>query len=85
MGLIHNDPWVESHMWTQQHIGVKGYLEVHNLFLALTGMESNLILQWLHKYVIAKADETRGSITALLRKKRKNILTCKQSLASISL
>ena len=29
---------------------------------------SNLILQWLQKYVIAKAGETRGSRTALLEK-----------------
>ena len=29
---------------------------------------SNLILQWLQKYVIAKAGETRGSRTALLNK-----------------
>ena len=36
--------------------------------VTLTGMGSNLILQWLQKYVIAKAGETRGSRTALFVK-----------------
>ena len=29
MGLGHNDPWVESHMWSQR---VKGHLRVNDLF-----------------------------------------------------
>ena len=33
--------------------------------ITLTGMGSNLILQCLPKYVIAKAGETRGSRTTL--------------------
>ena len=34
MGLGHNDPWVESHMWPQQlnRCGVKGHLGVNDLW-----------------------------------------------------
>ena len=62
MGLGHNDSWVESHMWPQQtwgqrssRVSVSTYFDVF----------SNLILQCLQKYVIAKAGETRGSRTAM--------------------
>ena len=75
MGLGHNDPWVESHMWPQQ-TWVKGHLGVNDLWFKFlekrvsvstyVDVFSNLILQWLQKYVIAKAGETRGSRTALL-------------------
>ena len=74
MGLGHNDPWVESHMWPQQ-TWVKGHLGVNDLWFKFLEKRvsvstyfdvfSNLILQWLQKYVIAKAGETRGSRTAL--------------------
>ena len=75
MGPGHNDPWVESHMWPQQTwgqrssrgqwplvqvFGKKGQC-IHTYF----DVFSNLILQWLQKYVIAKAGETCGSRTAL--------------------
>ena len=75
MGLGHNDPWVESHMWPQQMwgqrssrgqwplvqvFGKKGQC-IHILWCIF---KSNIILQWLQKYVIAKAGETRGSRTA---------------------
>ena len=65
MGLGQNDPWVESRMWPQQPWGQRSS-RGQWLFLTLTGVGSNLILQWLHKYVIAKTGETRGSRTALL-------------------
>ena len=42
-------------------------------FHILWSVFSNLILQWLQKYVIAKSGETRGSRTALL--KTSSILT----------
>ena len=75
MGLGHNDPWVESHMWPQQTwgqrssrgqwplvqvFGKKGQC-IHILWCIF---KSN-ILQWVQKNVIAKAGETRGSRTAL--------------------
>ena len=75
MGLGHNDPWVESHMWPQQTwgqrssrgqwplvqvFGKKGQC-IHILWCIF---KSN-ILQWMQKNVIAKAGETRGSRTAL--------------------
>ena len=60
MRLGHNDPWVESHMWPQQPWGQRSSRGQWP-FLTLTGMGSNLVLQWLHKYVITKAGETRGS------------------------
>ena len=44
MGLGHNEPWVESHMWPQQPWGQR-LSRGHDLFLTLTGMGSNLILQ----------------------------------------
>ena len=57
--------------------GVKGHLGVNDLWFKFLEKRvsistyfdvfSNLILQWLQKYVIAKAGETRGSRTALLR------------------
>ena len=31
MGIGHDDPWVESHMWPQ-HMGVKGHLGVNDLW-----------------------------------------------------
>ena len=71
MGLGHNDPWVES----PHRYGVKGHLGVNDLWFKFLekrvsvstyfDVVSNLILQWLQKYVIAKAGETRGSRTAL--------------------
>ena len=75
MGLGHNDPWVELHMWPQQTwgqrssrgqwplvqvFGKKGQC-IHILWCIF---KSN-ILQWMQKNVIAKAGETRGSRTAL--------------------
>ena len=80
MGLGHNDPWVESHMWPQQTWGQRSsrgqwplvqvfgkkcqciHIHIH------IDVFSNLMLQWLQKYVIAKAGETRGSRTALSQK-----------------
>ena len=76
MGLGHNDPWVESHMWPQQTwgqrssrgqwplvqvFGKKGQC-IHILWCIF---KSN-ILQWMQKNVIAKAGKTRGSRTALV-------------------
>ena len=83
MGLGHNDPWVESHMWPQQTwgqrssrgqwplvqvFGKKGQC-IHILWCIF---KSN-ILQWLQKYVIAKAGETRGSRTALFCKMPRHV------------
>ena len=86
VGLGHSDPWVESHMWPQQtwgqdHLGVKDHLGLKIIFGSMTfgssfrkkrvnvstyfDVFSNLILQWLQKYVIAKAGETRGLRTTL--------------------
>ena len=74
MGLGHNDPWVESHMWPQQIWGQRSstgqwplvqVLEKRVSVSTYFDVFSNLILQWLQKYVIAKAGETRGSRTAL--------------------
>ena len=74
MGLGHNDPWVESHMWPQQTWGQRlsrvndlwfKFLEERVSVSTYFDVFSNLILQWLQKYVIAKAGETRGSRTAL--------------------
>ena len=55
--------------------GVKGHLGVNDLWFKFLEKRvsvstyfdvlSNLILQWLQKYVIAKAGETRGSRTVL--------------------
>ena len=80
MGLIHNDPWVESRMWPQQTGGQRSsrgqWPLVHGLghndpwvdcTYHLNRYGSNLILQRLQKYVIAKAGETRGSRTALFQ------------------
>ena len=75
MGLGHNDPWVESHMWPQQIWGQRSFrgqwplVQVFGKRVSVStyfDVFSNLILQWLQKYVIAKAGETRGSRTALL-------------------
>ena len=74
MGLGHNDPWVESHMWPQQTWGQRSsrgqwplvkVLEKRVSVSTYFDVFSNLILQWLQKYVIAKAGETCGSRTAL--------------------
>ena len=74
MGLGHNDPWVESHMWPQQTWGQRssrGQWPLVQVFGKRVSVStyfdvfSNLILQWLQKYVIAKTGETRGSRTAL--------------------
>ena len=57
-------------------MGVKGHLGVNDLWFKFLEKErvsvstyfdvfSNLILQWLQKYVIPKAGETRGLRTAL--------------------
>ena len=77
MGLGHNDPWVESHMWPQQTWGqrssrgqwplVQVFGKKGQCIHILWSVFSNLILQWLQKYVIAKSGETRGSRTALLQ------------------
>ena len=75
MGLGHNDPWVESHMWPKQTWGQRSsrgqwpLVQVFGKWVSVStyfDVFSNLILQWLQKYVIAKAGETRGSRTALL-------------------
>ena len=82
MGLGHNDPWVESHMWPQQTWGQRssrGQWPLVQVFGKRVSVStyfdvfSNLILQWLQKYVIAKAGETRGSRTTLLSFKCKFI------------
>ena len=74
MGLGHNDPWVESHMWPQQTWGQRssrGQWPLVQVFGKRVSVStyfdvfSNLILQWLQKYVIGKAGETHGSRTAL--------------------
>ena len=74
MGLGHNDPWVESHMWPQQTWGQRSsrdqwpLVQVFGKKVSVSSyfdVFSNLILQWLQKYLIAKAGETRGSRTAL--------------------
>ena len=74
MRLGHNDPWIESHMWPQQTWGQRsswGQWPLVQVFGKRVSVStyfdvfSNLILQWLQKYVIAKAGETRGSRTAL--------------------
>ena len=83
MGLGHNDPWVESHMWPQQTWGQRssrGQWSLVQIFGKRVSVStyfdvfSNLILQWLQKYVIAKAGETRGSRTALLIITSKNFV-----------
>ena len=75
VGLGHNDPWVESHMWPQQTWGQRsscGQWPLVHVFEKMGTVStyfdvvSNLILQWLQRYVIAKAGETRGSRTASL-------------------
>ena len=70
MGLAHNDPWVESHMWPQQTWGQRssrGQWPLVQIFgkkgqciHILCIFKSNIT-----KYVIAKAGETCGSRTAL--------------------
>ena len=74
MGLGHNDSWVESHMWPQQTWGQRScrgqwpLVQVFGKRISVStyfDVFSNLILQWLQKYVLAKAVETRGSRTAL--------------------
>ena len=74
MGLGHSDPWVESHMWPQQtwsQRSSRGQWPLVQVFGKRASVStyfdvfSNLILQWLQKYVIAKAGETHGSRTAL--------------------
>ena len=75
MGLRNNDPWVESHMWPQQtswgQRSSRGQWPLVQVFGKRVSVStyfdvfSNLILQWLQKYVIVKAGETRGSRTAL--------------------
>ena len=75
MGLGHNDPWVESHTWPQQtwsQRSSRGQWPLVQVFgkgsvyrSTYFDVFSNLILQWLQKYVIAKAGETCGSRTAL--------------------
>ena len=75
MGLGHNDPWVESHMWPQQTWGQRssrGQWPLVQVFgkkgpcihILWCIFKSN-ILQWMQKNVIAKAGETHGSRTAL--------------------
>ena len=81
MGLGHNDPWVESHVWPQQTWGqrssrgqwplVQVFGKKGQCIHILWSVFSNLMLQWLQKYVIAKSGETRGSRTALLSKATK--------------
>ena len=86
MGLGHNDPWVESRMWPQQTWGQRssrGQWPLVQVFGKKDSVStyfdvfSNLILQWLQKYVIAKASETRGSRSALFlgRSKRWRVVT----------
>ena len=74
IGLGHNDPWVESHMWPQQTWGqrsCRGQWPLVQVFgkkdqcIHVLWCIFNLILQWLQKYVLAKAGETRGWRTAL--------------------
>ena len=74
MGLGHNDPWVESHMWPQQTWGqrssrgqwplVQVFGKGQCIHILRCIFKSN-ILQWMQKNVIAKAGEIRGSRTAL--------------------
>ena len=85
MGLGHNDPWVESHMWPQQTWGqrssrgqwplVQVFGKKGQCIHILWCISKSNILQWLQKYVIAKAGETRGSRTALLQLYKFTILT----------
>ena len=87
MGLGHNDPWVESHMWPQQTLGQRSFrgqwplVQVFGKRVSVStyfNVFSNLILQWLHKYVIAKAGETRGLRTTLFLVKKGCNLKTKQ-------
>ena len=85
MGLGHNDPWVESHMWPQQTWGqrssrgqwplVQFFGKKGQCIHILWSEFSNLILQWLQKYVIAKSGETHGSRTALVPPQKKWFLS----------
>ena len=77
MGLGHNDPWVQSHMWPQQTWGQRSsggqwplvqVIEKRVTVSTYFDVFSNLILQWLQKYVIAKAGKTCGSRTTLFLK-----------------
>ena len=52
-------------MWPQQSWGQMSSKGQWPLVQDFAGTESNLILQWLQKYVIAKAGETRGLRTSL--------------------
>ena len=66
--------WVESHMWPQQTWGqrssrgqwplVQVFGKKGQCIHIPWSVFSNLILQWLQKYVIAKSGETCGSRTA---------------------
>ena len=60
MGLGHNDPWVESYMWPQQTWGQRssrGQWPLVQVFGKRVSVStyfdvfSNLILQWLQKYM----------------------------------
>ena len=62
-----------THITSTDWLGVKGHLGVNDLWFKFLEKKvsvptyfdvfSNLMLQWLQKYVIAKAGETRGSRT----------------------
>ena len=75
MGLGHNDPWVVTHVTLTDmgskviHLGVNDlwfkFLEKRVSIFTYFDVFSSLILQWLQKYVIAKAGETCGSRATL--------------------
>ena len=65
MGLGYNALWVKSYRWPQQTWGQRSSRGQWPLVQVFADTVSNLILQWLQKYVIAKAGETCGSRTAL--------------------
>ena len=75
MGLGHNDPWVESHMWPQQTRGQRSsrgqwllvqvfWKKGQCIHILWCIFKSNITI--IAKVWIAKAGETRGSRTALL-------------------
>ena len=90
MGLGHNDPWVELHMWPKQTWGQRSYrgqwplVQVFGISVfTYFDVFSNLILQWLQKHVLVKAGKTHGSRTALF-KLVPNCVTCTSKITSDS-
>ena len=68
MGLGHNDPWVESHMWPQQTWGQRSSSGQWPLVQVFGKKGQCIHILWLQKYVITKAGKTGGSRTALYKK-----------------